>query len=98
MVPRGRVELPTPAFSGPRSTGELPRHRDNSRFYGKGNEAQREKRPEERSFDSAARPQTSRDLQQRAAALRMTMLIALSVQGFVELAHPVFFLEDFARL
>jgi len=28
----------------------------------------------------------------------MTMLIALSVQGFVELAHPVFFLEDFARL
>lgn len=26
MVPRGRVELPTPAFSGPRSTGELPRH------------------------------------------------------------------------
>jgi hypothetical protein len=35
MVPRGRVELPTPAFSGPRSTGELPRHRDNQRFYGK---------------------------------------------------------------
>jgi site-specific DNA recombinase len=27
MVPGGRVELPTPAFSGPRSTGELPRHR-----------------------------------------------------------------------
>jgi hypothetical protein len=26
MVPGGRVELPTPAFSGPRSTGELPRH------------------------------------------------------------------------
>ena len=26
-VPGGRVELPTPAFSGPRSTGELPRHR-----------------------------------------------------------------------
>jgi hypothetical protein len=26
MVPRGRIELPTPAFSGPRSTGELPRH------------------------------------------------------------------------
>src|SRR5579864_615353 len=25
MVPGGRVELPTPAFSGPRSTGELPR-------------------------------------------------------------------------
>jgi hypothetical protein len=35
MVPRGRVELPTPAFSGPRSTGELPRHRYNTRFYGK---------------------------------------------------------------
>jgi hypothetical protein len=27
VVPGGRVELPTPAFSGPRSTGELPRHR-----------------------------------------------------------------------
>jgi hypothetical protein len=26
-VPGGRVELPTPAFSGPRSTGELPRHK-----------------------------------------------------------------------
>jgi hypothetical protein len=35
MVPRGRIELPTPAFSGPRSTGELPRHRNNQRFYGK---------------------------------------------------------------
>src|SRR5579862_8806494 len=35
MVPRGRVELPTPAFSGPRSTGELPRHRHNQGFYGK---------------------------------------------------------------
>ena len=32
MVPRGRVELPTPAFSGPRSTGELPRHRNNEDF------------------------------------------------------------------
>src|SRR5579862_2859110 len=29
VVPGGRVELPTPAFSGPRSTGELPRHRWN---------------------------------------------------------------------
>jgi hypothetical protein len=35
MVPRGRIELPTPAFSGPRSTDELPRHGDNQRFYGK---------------------------------------------------------------
>lgn len=35
MVPGGRVELPTPAFSGPRSTDELPRHGDNQRFYGK---------------------------------------------------------------
>src|SRR5271154_5730556 len=32
MVPGGRVELPTPAFSGPRSTGELPRHRGSERF------------------------------------------------------------------
>src|ERR1700683_2518203 len=44
MVPRGRVELPTPAFSGPRSTGELPRHRHNKRFYGKGGALGREKR------------------------------------------------------
>src|ERR1017187_2164757 len=36
MVPGGRVELPTPAFSGPRSTGELPRHRGSERFYGGG--------------------------------------------------------------
>jgi hypothetical protein len=43
VVPRGRVELPTPAFSGPRSTGELPRHRYNVRFYGKRNYAQSEK-------------------------------------------------------
>src|SRR6266404_7681000 len=35
MVPGGRVELPTPAFSGPRSTGELPRHRGSQRFYGR---------------------------------------------------------------
>ena len=26
MVPRSRIELPTPAFSGLRSTTELPRH------------------------------------------------------------------------
>ena len=26
-VPRARIGLATPAFSGPRSTGELPRHR-----------------------------------------------------------------------
>src|SRR6266700_1015506 len=32
VVPGGRVELPTPAFSGPRSTGELPRHRWNQRI------------------------------------------------------------------
>ena len=32
MVPGGRVELPTPAFSGPRSTGELPRHRRNPKI------------------------------------------------------------------
>ena len=35
MVPGGRVELPTPAFSGPRSTGELPRHRGSQGFYGR---------------------------------------------------------------
>src|SRR5712692_8980047 len=32
MVPGGRIELPTPAFSGPRSTGELPRHRSEHRI------------------------------------------------------------------
>jgi hypothetical protein len=47
MVPRGRVELPTPAFSGPRSTGELPRHRYSKRFYGKGATLERENRPME---------------------------------------------------
>jgi hypothetical protein len=41
-VPRGRIELPTPAFSGPRSTDELPRHGDNQRFYGKRAEVKRE--------------------------------------------------------
>ena len=57
VVPGGRVELPTPAFSGPRSTGELPRHRSdfdgsglNSsnpealRFYGKRAATQSQKR------------------------------------------------------
>ena len=41
-MPRGRIELPTPAFSGPRSTDELPRHGDNQRFYGKAVEVKRE--------------------------------------------------------
>src|ERR1700722_510662 len=35
MVPRARIGLATPAFSGPRSTNELPRHGSNLRFYGK---------------------------------------------------------------
>ena len=35
MVPRARIGLATPAFSGPRSTGELPRHRCIKQFYGK---------------------------------------------------------------
>src|SRR5271168_3531892 len=43
VVPRGRIELPTPAFSGPRSTGELPRHRGEQRFYGKATGQEREK-------------------------------------------------------
>jgi hypothetical protein len=34
MVPRARIGLATPAFSGPRSTGELPRHRWVEQFYG----------------------------------------------------------------
>jgi hypothetical protein len=34
MVPRARIELATPAFSGPRSTSELPRHRYSIQFYG----------------------------------------------------------------
>src|SRR5271168_3139796 len=42
VVPRGRVELPTPAFSGPRSTGELPRHFGIKGFYGKQREQKRE--------------------------------------------------------
>ena len=35
VVPRARIGLATPAFSGPRSTNELPRHGSNLRFYGK---------------------------------------------------------------
>ena len=35
VVPRARIGLATPAFSGPRSTNELPRHGNNLRFYGK---------------------------------------------------------------
>src|SRR5579863_8635199 len=42
MVPGGRVELPTPAFSGPRSTGELPRHRGKPIFYSKPTRSQSE--------------------------------------------------------
>jgi hypothetical protein len=34
VVPRARIGLATPAFSGPRSTGELPRHRWVEQFYG----------------------------------------------------------------
>jgi hypothetical protein len=34
-VPRARIGLATPAFSGPRSTNELPRHGSSLRFYGK---------------------------------------------------------------
>ncbi len=33
MVPGGRIELPTPAFSGLRSTNELPRHSEEQTFY-----------------------------------------------------------------
>src|SRR5437870_13908017 len=43
VVPGGRIELPMPAFSGPRSTGELPRHRHKRRFHGAG--AQESKYP-----------------------------------------------------
>src|ERR1700683_2090206 len=35
MVPRARIGLATPAFLGPRSTNELPRHGSSLRFYGK---------------------------------------------------------------
>ena len=41
VVPGGRVELPTPAFSGPRSTGELPRHGADKRFYEAGRQDSR---------------------------------------------------------
>src|SRR5580704_4158248 len=48
MVPGGRVELPTPAFSGPRSTGELPRHRGEQTFYAKRSLGKRERGRKER--------------------------------------------------
>ena len=44
VVPGGRIELPTPAFSGPRSTNELPRHRRRPRFYGERRVQKRENR------------------------------------------------------
>ena len=34
MVPGARIELATPAFSGRRSTSELPRHADNFHILG----------------------------------------------------------------
>src|SRR5690242_340279 len=34
MVPGARIELATPAFSGRRSTSELPRHADNFSILG----------------------------------------------------------------
>ena len=46
MVPGGRVELPTPAFSGPRSTGELPRHGADKRFYEAGRQDSRGRMPD----------------------------------------------------
>jgi hypothetical protein len=63
MVPRGRIELPTPAFSGPRSTDELPRHGDNQRFYGKGAGVKRENAWADwaRRFESQATTNFHRD-------------------------------------
>jgi hypothetical protein len=45
VVPRARIGLATPAFSGPRSTNELPRHGSNLRFYGKDVALKRENGP-----------------------------------------------------
>src|SRR5580704_8422048 len=44
-VPRARIGLATPAFSGPRSTNELPRHGSSLRFYGKVAALKRENGP-----------------------------------------------------
>ena len=44
MVPGGRIELPTPAFSGLRSTNELPRHGANKHYPGERLARQRESR------------------------------------------------------
>ena len=41
-MPRARIGLATPAFSGPRSTNELPRHGNDLRFYGKAATLKRE--------------------------------------------------------
>src|ERR1700680_247652 len=80
MVPGGRVELPTRAFAGPRSTGELPRHRKNPKIV-------------------AAR---SCDVETESTRLAIRRGNVLGCEGLlhrlVELPHPVFLLQHFARL
>ena len=105
MVPRGRVELPTPAFSGPRSTDELPRHRNNPRFYGKAAAGERENRPsvcfnaansQRKSHRSRKRRlnyQSARDRCETIALQRRRLLHRL-----IKLAHPVLLLQHLARL
>jgi hypothetical protein len=94
MVPRGRVELPTPAFSGPRSTGELPRHRNNQRFYGKAAGVGRGKPKLEIRDTKQKIRQSSQQANMATEVLRSETLI----HRLVEFAHPVFFLQHFARL
>jgi hypothetical protein len=96
MVPRGRVELPTPAFSGPRSTGELPRHRNNERFYGKAARVGRGNRNSKTEIRNTKR-NTREDAQQANRATEVMRGETL-VHRLVEFAHPVSRLQDFARL
>jgi hypothetical protein len=70
VVPRGRVELPTPAFSGPRSTGELPRHTYNTRFYGKAAALERKNRAFEIPTDREPQRQRSKPKRDPLASSR----------------------------
>src|ERR1700676_51361 len=86
MVPGGRVDLPTPAFSGPRSTGELPRHRGSKRFYG------RARGVSIKDSDSSTRPPVLIFAERSTETANSSLF-----HRRVELPHPVFALQDFAR-
>src|SRR6202050_4233833 len=83
-VPRARIGLATPAFSGPRSTNELPRHGNDLRFYGKGTTLKRE--------NGVFRHKPRRKLGLNAAGKGNARLL----HGLVKFLDPVFLFQNFA--